>query len=184
MKYDFICMPAEISSEGCDQIIADCQQFPLQEATVGSASGKMVDTSMRNSKIRWVGEFEKIRSFVTSHVFKANKVFGFDIRTIDEVQYTEYYGTDGGHFAWHQDVDWFTENEMHRKLSFVLQLSDPSEYVGGEFQFINGHNDILQDFKQKGSILIFPSFMVHRVSPVTQGLRRSLVSWCEGLKWR
>lgn len=184
MKYDFICMPAEISSEGCDQIIADCQQFPIQEASVGSVADNRVDVSIRQSKIRWVGGLEKIRSFVFSHVSNANKNFGFDIRSVGEVQYTEYRGVEGGHFAWHQDVDWFTQNEMHRKLSFVLQLSNPSDYVGGDFEFIHVSSDALRDFKQKGSILIFPSFLVHRVTPVTQGLRRSLVSWCEGLKWR
>lgn len=77
-------------------------------------------------------------------------------------------------------------NKSDRKLTFVLQLSDPSEYDGGRFEF--GGNVPLQldpkDFLPKGSILVFPSLFQHRVTEVTRGTRHSLVGWIEGPKWR
>jgi PKHD-type hydroxylase len=75
---------------------------------------------------------------------------------------------------------------MHdRKLSLIIQLTDPSEYEGGDFQF---DSDIPQpdpaEIKQRGTVIVFPSFLRHRVTPVTSGVRRSLVSWVEGPKFR
>lgn len=69
--------------------------------------------------------------------------------------------------------------KANRKLSLVCQLSDPSEYEGGEFQ-INPGGSILVPERTKGTVIIFPSYLVHRVAPVTKGTRRSLVLWVEG----
>jgi PKHD-type hydroxylase len=66
-----------------------------------------------------------------------------------------------------------------RKLSLVLQLSDPSEYEGGELQTMSGPNHCAVD-RQKGLIAAFPSYMLHRVTPVTKGTRYSLVVWICG----
>jgi PKHD-type hydroxylase len=66
-----------------------------------------------------------------------------------------------------------------RKLSLVMQLSDPYEYEGGELQLKTGHNDITIP-KQKGLVTIFPSFTLHRVTPLTSGTRRTLVVWVAG----
>ena len=69
-----------------------------------------------------------------------------------------------------------------RKLSIVIQLSDPKDYDGGDFEFFDeGGNG---KFRGKGSVLVFPSVHMHRVTEVTSGVRYSLVSWAEGLRWR
>jgi PKHD-type hydroxylase len=68
--------------------------------------------------------------------------------------------------------------KARRKLSLVCQLSDPSEYEGGELQINTG--EIFTPEKQKGTVILFPSYLLHRVTPVTKGTRRSLVLWIEG----
>jgi PKHD-type hydroxylase len=73
----------------------------------------------------------------------------------------------------------------HRKLSMTIQLSEPNEYEGGEFE-IDPEFGVLDQavIKQRGTVLVFPSFLRHRVAPVTSGIRRSLVCWAEGPKFR
>lgn len=101
-----------------------------------------------------------------------------------EIQYTEYHASENGHYDWHHDIDWNADDGLDRKLSITVQLSDPSEYEGGDFQFTEIPNPEMQDAKQKGSVLIFPSYLIHQVSPVTQGVRKSLVAWFKGPKWQ
>jgi PKHD-type hydroxylase len=70
-----------------------------------------------------------------------------------------------------------------RKLSVVLQLSDPSEYEGGDLEIMNC-SEPTQVKKEKGLVTAFPSFMLHRVTPVTKGIRRTLVVWLTGPRFR
>jgi len=70
-----------------------------------------------------------------------------------------------------------------RKLSVVIQLSDPSEYDGGNLQFMLG-NESENAKKEKGMLYAFPSWVLHRVTPVTEGTRRSLVIWLSGPKFK
>jgi PKHD-type hydroxylase len=62
-----------------------------------------------------------------------------------------------------------------------VQLSEPDEYEGGELEFLNFEQPIPKDI---GSLIVFPSYLVHRVNPVTRGLRRSMVSWISGPPFR
>jgi len=69
-----------------------------------------------------------------------------------------------------------------RKVSMVVQLSDPSEYEGGELQYFKGGNPENSEsiMKMKGLTVVFPSYMMHRVTPITKGVRKSLVLWLGG----
>ena len=80
------------------------------------------------------------------------------------------------------DVSFTNDVPYDRKISFPVQLSDPSDYEGVDFGI---HNQKLPDWhKEKGTVLVFPSYMLHKVNPVTKGIRRSLVAWFEGPRWR
>jgi PKHD-type hydroxylase len=74
-------------------------------------------------------------------------------------------------------------NNSPRKLSMVLQLSDPSEYDGGDLEFYVQSEPIKAE-KKKGIVYVFPSWVLHRVTPVTRGTRRSLVMWIAGPKFK
>ena len=82
-----------------------------------------------------------------------------------------------GFFEWHMDFG--AGNISNRKLSITVQLSDPEEYEGGELQFMINQN-IITAPKEKGTAIIFPSFALHRVTPVTSGVRKSIVGWIGG----
>ena len=76
---------------------------------------------------------------------------------------------------------------FERKLSFTLQLSDSDEYTGGDLEFaeLNGgdQEEFKKDMRKKGTVIVFPSFLQHRVTEVTEGQRHALVGWREGKQW-
>ena len=85
-----------------------------------------------------------------------------------------------GYYNWHRDEK-FDKLGPHRKISFVMQLTDPNEYKGGDFEF---DSDVISPepslLKPKGTIIVFPSYIKHRAAPVTKGRRESLAAWVEG----
>ncbi len=102
--------------------------------------------------------------------------FDFDLDGFAEpLQYTVYGPED--HYGWHMDKG--PKTPSRRKLSFTLQLSDPSEYEGGDLE-IQAGADVLKMPKERGQLVVFPSWILHRVTPVTKGVRRSLVAWASG----
>lgn len=151
----------------------------LHDAQVGSDSGT-VNKSTRRSKIFWLpktDEFIELYKVFHELIGKCNAEFyQFRLTEITEhIQYTVYNSEDQGYYDWHIDMG---PDKARRKLSLVCQLSDPSEYEGGELQINTGRVVIPE--KEKGTVILFPSYLLHRVTPVTKGTRRSLVLWIEG----
>lgn len=96
---------------------------------------------------------------------------------VEHIQIAEYNSDIKGHYNWHQDVG--TEGETsRRRLSVVVQLSDPLDYDGGDLQMRTTSNAFTLP-KEQGQIYIFPSYMLHRVTPTTKGIRYSLAMWIQ-----
>ena len=169
--------------EELDTIKTIGNSYPKQLAEVGGGDDSQV-SDYRKSEISWIPEepnnqwlYDKISQYAIS----ANKeMWNFDIWGYhDTLQFTNYYG-DGGHYDWHADLGPGISN---RKLSVVLQLSDPKDYVGGELQMNTG-GGITSVKKEYGLLCFFPSFVLHRVTPLTSGTRTSLVTWLCGANLR
>lgn len=109
-----------------------------------------------------------------------NERYWFDLLGFhQELQLTRY--SEGDFFDWHLD---FGAGEISaRKLSMTVQLSDPDEYEGGDLEFMINHK-VVKAPRQKGTIVIFPSFIMHRVTPITKGVRQSIVGWVSGPPYR
>lgn len=147
------------------------------------------DDSIRSSQIKWIPQdttwwwlYEKMSNMI---VMANNSLWKFDLHHIPEqIQYTEYYATEKGHYGWHQDIGPGILSK--RKVSITVQLSDPSEYEGGELHmWSGGHEDSYATaYKGAGSVFIFPSYMMHRVTPVTKGIRKSFVLWVGGSHYK
>jgi PKHD-type hydroxylase len=151
----------------------------LDDAQVGDNGGE-VNKMKRRSKIFWLpktDEFVELYKVFHDLIGKCNSEFyRFVLTEITEnIQYTVYESEDQGYYDWHVDMG---PEKARRKLSLVCQLSDPSEYEGGELQINTGQ--IMCPEKDKGTVILFPSYLLHRVTPVTKGVRRSLVLWIEG----
>lgn len=109
-----------------------------------------------------------------------NRNYRFDLTGFHEaIQFMVYRDRDGGHFGWHLDVG----PPVPRKLSLTLQLTDPARYEGGDLQFFTG--DMVRTApRERGMAIGFPSYMVHQVTPVTSGIRKSIVAWVTGPQLR
>lgn len=106
--------------------------------------------------------------------------FQFELTGLYEpMQLGIYNGHEGGHYTWHTDTG-MADMGVPRKLSVVMCMSDPSEFEGGELQLMNslGEPETLE--LKQGRAWFFPSFLLHRVTPVTKGVRRSIVLWAGG----
>jgi PKHD-type hydroxylase len=169
--------------EELDKIKKLGDSIPKRKAETGAGEHGTV-SDYRKSDISWIGENPEskwLHEKIAEHAIIANKeMCNFDIWGYhDGLQYTVYNG-DGGHYDWHADLGPGLSN---RKLSVVLQLSEGTDYDGGELQ-INPGGSILSVPKQLGLLCFFPSFLLHRVTPVTSGKRISLVTWLCGANLR
>lgn len=186
MKNVWEVWPDALTEKECDAIVRRAENYSDNEATVGFSETARNDLAYRTSSIRWldVNRETDIVSRLMSFVCSSNRSnFGVDIVAPFDLQFTEYHATNKGHYDWHHDVWLESDRPYARKLSLVVQLSAPDEYQGGAFEFF-GLKSPGAVFSGRGSLLIFPSFLQHRVLPVTEGRRRSLVSWVEGPNWR
>ena len=176
------------SDETVNSIIQECETYPVSNATVGDTGSSIVDNQYRQSDLRWIDSVKSswIKDILWNYAEEANRnAFGFDINYLKEIQYTTYRSDNNGKYDWHCDTFWANSRMFDRKLSIVMQLSDGNDYEGGDFQFDSGipAPDAVQ-IRNRGVVIVFPSFLSHRVTPVTQGVRNSLVAWIEGPKFR
>ncbi len=172
--------PSNVSDDLIEKIILLADDLPVNQATVFSEDDFNPD--IRTSSVRWIHE-KWVKEILWDYVVQANiNAFSVDVVNHAEVQFTEYHGTQAGHYDWHHDVHWDSSANSDRKLSITVQLSSSEEYEGGDFEFSECPSP--EDCRQKGSVLIFPSYLKHRVTPVTSGIRRSLVAWFHGPRWR
>ena len=106
--------------------------------------------------------------------------YWFDILGFHEgLQLTRY--SEGDFFEWH--LDFGAGETSNRKLSMTMQLSNPNDYEGGDLQFMVNQN-IVTAPREQGTLIIFPSFILHRVTPITKGTRQSIVGWVSGPPYR
>lgn len=169
-------------------IVDLCSKYPIQPATIGDVQTVSEDSEFRRSDVRWINHSKEteLTDTIWYYVREANRnAFGFDVDYLTEIQFTEYHSTNLGKYDWHVDTFWANSRCYDRKLSVTIQLSDSSEYEGGDFQFdpTMPQMDPVA-VRAKGTVIVFPSFLSHRVTPVTRGTRRSLVAWAEGPKFR
>jgi PKHD-type hydroxylase len=150
------------------------------ELLKASTYGPVQDDKNRNSYVtflqpneytNWI--FSKFAGVITSI---NQQFFGFDLNGMEQgLQFTRYKAP-GQHYDWHIDKGY---NTPVRKLSVSLQLSDPADYKGGELELMFGRKAEKLP-RERGLMVLFPSYVLHRVRPVTQGTRYSLVCWVSG----
>jgi PKHD-type hydroxylase len=170
------------SDQELSKIESDLSILSLTEAKLGD-QGEENNKEIRISKVKWIPKNEQWRWLYEKLIAMAaeanNTIWHFDLHSANElIQYTEYYAEEGGHYAWHMDcsVDYMS----HRKISITVQMSDTDEYEGGDLELWIGGNEPKKGPRGKGVGVLFPSYILHRVTPVTKGLRKSLVLWVGG----
>ena len=151
-----------------------------QNAQIGGGAGGVVDSQIRRSQVSWLTNTPNTKWVFEKLADVASKMnaqhFRFDLTGFGEaLQLTNYDQSEHGMYGWHQDYG----GGISRKLSMCMQLTDPSEYEGGNLQVMTS-SDPKNIRKQRGLIAVFPSYVLHQVTPVIQGSRQSLVAWVSG----
>ena len=172
------------SSEELSQIESMTSDLEFETAITGQDE-EAKQSDYRKSKVKWCPQskkwmwvYEKLHNLISE---ANNSMWKMDITHMrEQIQYTEYY-EGGGHYDWHMDCGIGIQNQ--RKLSVTVQLSDSDEYEGGELEFNLG-GQYPKAKRGKGNVIIFPSFYLHRVTPVTKGTRKSFVLWVGGEPYR
>jgi len=195
-KYSYFAYKNGLIPRLCDEIIRYSFSF---EKTIGKTFGnqKPPKKSKRNSFVTWIKPFW-IYKEILPFIKDSNKAAGWNFNIVypESFQFTEYDGDKKQHYTWHNDsskeqLNDSSHNGTYRKLSTTILLNDPNEYEGGDLEFYDygppkkGKKLLLETkhLKQKGTIINFPSFIYHRVTPVTKGKRYSLVMWHRGPKF-
>lgn len=137
---------------------------------------------IRRSQVSWMNKDQETAWVFNklSHIASSlnAQYYRFDLTGFGEsIQLTNYDQSEHGMYGWH--VDYGGKVSPSRKLSLVLQLTDPSQYEGGNLQIMTG-GEPQTVRKQRGLVAAFPSYVLHQVTPVTSGNRQSLVAWISG----
>lgn len=176
--------------ETCNYILEKGLQLPVQDATIG-VSGETIRDDYRRSKVRFIMQDNPDFEFLFDSMWKMarqanDEWFDIHIQRITYIQLAEYDESYQGEYKDHQDVFWLNgDSKYHRKLTAVVQLTDPSTYEGGNLELCDAAiYPNAEEVRSQGTVFFFPSMFLHRATPVTKGKRYSLACWFEGPKWR
>jgi PKHD-type hydroxylase len=171
-----------LTEEDINKILNLPEWNNLKEGQIGN---EMVNTSIRDSKINWLSLnqetleiYQKISNTIS---FVNSRFFNFDLSGLyEQIQLGLYDSKDKGHYDWHVDCGYEDYTNVPRKLSMALLLNSTEDFEGGEFQ-VKVDSDVSKNLElKKGRAWFFPSWVLHRVAPVTKGVRKSLVVWAGG----
>jgi PKHD-type hydroxylase len=185
------CLDNVFTPEECQIIIDQGIKSELEQAKIGGggtdvSKGGLTNVEIRKNKLSYFNssdpEYSWIFQRITDAIVNLNsQVFHYNLEYIELLQFTAYDQLDD-HYDAHMDV--IMPICVHnRKLSFSLQLSDSDDYEGCDLE-IYQNGSYQPTVRKKGSIIFFPSFILHKVSPLTQGVRYSLVGWACGPEFR
>lgn len=179
MLRDVLSVGGALSPVECAAIIQAHDTGPVQTGQVG-VSGET--RKSRKSTIRWLKDDPATKwlyARVTAIFQSVNEKYQFDLRGFADAIQLAHYEL-GDYYDWHMDIG--KGQSSLRKISLSIQLSDPATYDGGDLEFFGMPE--FQCPRGQGTAITFPTFLPHRVTPVTRGTRLSLVAWISGPPFR
>jgi PKHD-type hydroxylase len=181
VQYSYWKWDGALSKEFCRSALEQVDWATSETAVI--TSNGIIDTKRRRTDIIWQDFMQPLGCIAKAYIDIANQAagWGYSLSNQEKTQMGRYKSTDEGYYDWHMDAG-PPKDGIQRKLSISILLSDPSEFEGGELQF-KGIED-QKILTKQGSIVVFPSFIEHKVTPVTKGVRYSAVTWASGPSFR
>jgi PKHD-type hydroxylase len=186
----FVASDVVFTSEEIDRIIAQGKQLQADEAIVNTTDGTSgtVRPSSRTCRIGWFYPNEEnqwLFDRIIDIIIGINDThFGFDLNNFEPLQFASYDSSRKEFYGKHMDCTFGVAHKTaSRKLSITVQLCSEDEYEGGNLKLYQSTDSITAP-KRKGQLVVFPSFIMHEVTPVTKGTRYSLVTWVHGPKFK
>jgi PKHD-type hydroxylase len=190
MKGEWCYYNSYFSPEQCEYILETAKDIPAKMGALGEY-GNNLNEEVRKSKVRFIHKENKKFSFLFDEMWKLaikanDEWFGIHISKLDFVQLAEYDSSYGGEYKTHHDVFWMNNDPYyHRKITAIIQLTDPNEYEGGDVEIVDcGEKPNSFDIRNQGTVLFIPSLLTHKANKVTKGTRYSIAAWFDGPKWR
>ena len=204
----FYVFPRAVPKKECKKLLKYCiKNTKFEEASVINKGFTDSDSSMSDDRARTDHNVRKtdvafiadrdntVNEIAWFYLREANKInFNYKLDYFQPVQFARY--RNGGHYDWHQDASGQNSHGESRKLSLTFCLTDPNVYEGGELEFFGGNKpmedmelpdgtkitgeQVKQDIRDQGSVIVFDSRDFHRVTPCTKGIRYSVVCWTVG----
>jgi PKHD-type hydroxylase len=177
------------SAEEIELLLSQPEWDTQTEGTVFNKSeGYIVSPASRSTDLCWLYPNPAVAHIwvkISNTIAEINRQFyHFDLTGVYEpMQLATYTGEKESHYSWHTDAG-VGSMGAPRKLSMAVILNDTSEFEGGAFEILNGTGNIETLELKKGRAWFFPSFVTHRVTPVTKGVRKSAVLWVGGPAFR
>ena len=200
----FYIFPRAIPKDDCDKYLKYCLRNSNWEDASTIAQGytdvvpsdvekfdeksQKFDYGIRKTDVSFITDKDNMMNeLVWGFIREANaQYFRYNLDYFQAIQFARYQN--GGHYDWHQDTSGSpAEASEPRKLSLTMSLTDHTTYDGGYLEFYNGEkpyehdeHNVAKDVKDQGSVIVFDSRDWHRVTPVTKGVRYSIVCWTVG----
>lgn len=174
-----------LTTAECAELVEACDTAEFVPAWMYINGRKVVDPARRKSRLAYlpVGD-SKIQKLHTLMQRLNKSVFQFDISNWLQGELLLYAAELGENFNWHADDPLWYSRPVYRKLTGVCQLVPPTEYVGGELQIRDIDGTVITPSRDVGTLVVFPSFYLHRVTPVTEGTRKTVVTFGTGPMWK
>ena len=167
-----------LSPEECDFILNKCkEELTLSDAQVYiKESNSRTTAKTRKSSIGWISDLGFLNERLTNKLRETFNINGMEVTGLGDFQFTEYKKNE--YFDWHTDAN----NDMYRDrfISIVIQLNDT--YEGGVLEIKNIKEELVPVENRMGTLYVFNSRLLHRVVPVVEGVRYSLVNWVSLVK--
>lgn len=182
--YNYWKWDAAIAPEVCKALLENISWDNAVPGQIGSKSADYgLDVNFRRTDLVWQDILMPLGCITRAHIDIANQAAGWNyiLTGQQQTQIGRYRGENEGFYDWHMDAD-VPVDGIQRKLSCVILLNDPSEFTGGELQLKTKEGENL--LTKQGDIIVFPSFLEHKVTPVTQGNRYTAVTWATGPAFR
>jgi PKHD-type hydroxylase len=191
MKGEWCYFKSHFPADYCERLVELALSRPPQEAKIGTDNGIKEDTEFRRSSLWFVNQGDPELGYLFDELWKLairanHDWFNIHISKIDYYQIAEYDSANQGEYKTHHDIFYMNGDPYyHRKLSCVIQLSDPKSYEGGDlvFEHVSEYPNPAE-MREQGTVIFFPSFTRHAALPVTAGKRYSVAAWFDGPKWR
>lgn len=199
IKHYYLCFNDEwkLSLGDVDYLLTESEKITKKQGLAEEAlndDSEETSDNIRNSTVGWLFS-EKANNILLPYFEKANELCGwrYDVNRFEPLQVSEYHV--GQYYDWHIDggLDHFSTDLLRdtdldglvRKLSLIVQLSDSDDYEGGDLFFskppaaggLDIYGETLPQFREKGSVTVFPSYVRHKVTPVTKGIKKTATFW-------
>jgi len=176
------CFLTHIPESICD--VATSELNKINRSVGQLKDNTEIDLAIRNTSICFAPEWYWFNGVLNQILIEANFKAGwnFVVNKLETVQYAEY--KPGQHYKWHRDTKMMSDGAFDRKLTVVCAMSNMDEYTGGQLEIKGLDGTIIKPKLNKGDVVVFPSFLLHRVTPVKSGVRYSATMWLSGPAFR